>query len=85
MTLVPNKRYEVELIEQDGSRSFVRGISSSVDGNLLTLTVNGSERVFNTASSVFVGVTEWRQPDQDSKFKAINAPSRVYLDDEPTA
>ena len=60
MTLEINKRYEVEVVEADGSRSYIRGISEAIDGHLLTLAFDGKTKVFNTAASTFVGLQEWR-------------------------
>lgn len=70
-----NKRYEVELLDLDGtSRLFVRGISMSVDQHLLALKTDEGERIFNTASSVFIGVREYRIPEKGSIYSPIDPP-----------
>jgi len=74
MSFEPNKRYEIEMLNEDGTRSFLRGISSAVDGNLLTLSIEGRERIFNTNSSVFIGAREWMDLSQ-SVYKSMAAPT----------
>jgi len=65
MSFEPNKRYEIEMLNEDGTRSFLRGISSAVDGNLLTLSIEGRERI---------GAREWMDLSQ-SVYKSMAAPT----------
>jgi hypothetical protein len=81
MPLEINKRYEVEIIEADGSRSYIRGISNAVDGHLLTLQIKNEERIFNTASSTFVGITEWRELPKDSIYNPPSPPANMTMID----